>query len=350
MSSFQSLTTESLPGAVRYVLQQECRSSFRWLFLVEVFLALLLFVCLIPVLIVLAIATQGNIDGIDLESMGRRMYREWMELRFAQLAADGTELAHASTAPRDDAARDAAISAVLALAKQEQMVVVETLGGRVGEVLNVWYGGRPFLSPPKGISPERASRSLKTNRIEEQDDPQQWQAIIPQPDYGRLLSALLFLVFLPLVVWTSSGRARLATLWRTATTGHQPALHLHIDTDGIRIQGIHHTHENLSDQFLPEELLGVAWSSTMSTGKHPRRTNPRLRIVGKTRTRTLRVPESVGAALCARMISVLLERSVDESAFSGRTHCPYCGTMYDVGIHDGCVSCGAPPTQLTGKW
>lgn len=345
-SNFQDILSTPFPDAVRYVLKHEQKKSFRWLFIIELLLFILLFICLIPIMIIVLILSGGEHGDVDFNLFDRldgRMYRRWMELSFLQKDKDGKILVEATTIPEDQATRDAAIGSVLHVAQAEKMVVVETLGESLSEILNVWYGGNPFLSSPTRMSPEMTSRIFKEHQIKEEQEKTRWSISIPDQRNSRIGAFFILFFFGIFLIFTEKGRRSFSRHWKLLIYKQRVETKISVDKHGIyykRQQG-----ETIFSprQFSAQEILGVTWSATMAAGKSPRRISPRLRIIERTHTTDFILDAALGKAISDRITSALIELGAGQKMFALKTHCPFCGALYNLEEQESCSSCGAPP-------
>ena len=118
----------------RIILRHERRQAFRPLFLVELALAVLLFVCAIP-FILLVTLLAGDLE-IEPPTLRARMYRHWQVIVVELMGADNTPLASHTETPRTAAEADALVASILEVAHRERLVVVQLIAR---EHAATWY-------------------------------------------------------------------------------------------------------------------------------------------------------------------------------------------------------------------
>ena len=342
---FQDILANPANDATKYILQYTQKRAFRWLFVVEVLVGILMFLCLLPVIVLLTIflGQHIHIDFAQLNQIEYRIYRKWVELSFLQKDKDGNVLAQSTYVPIDQQGLDAAVASVLMVAQNQERVIVESIGDELSEILTVWYGGSPYLASPTRMSPEITTALFNTHNLKEDTQKESWSIEIPDETQSRI-EAFFFLLFGGFfMIWSSEGREQGSRLWRILRHNQQLLTHFSVNKEGITFQRRQGATVLSTKFFSTQEIVGISWSATLKMGNQPYRSTPKMRIIERSRTMEFRINEEIGKALSDRILCALLEFGADQHTFALRTHCPFCGTLYNIEEHECCISCGAAP-------
>lgn len=344
--TWEDLLGQPLGDAVRVVVRHDRVRRFRWLFLVELALFLVLLSCLIPLWIVGSLFA-GEPLVMGLGNLDERVFRWEHRLRLQLFARDGAVLHERVLTVTDDGERDRLVASVLQAADRDRMVVVQTLGTTW---LATFYGGRPLMAPPQLASVDEALRTLGSHPgVEVERGADHVSVQVPAAGRSWLLATFALLVLTPFRVLSRSGREALADDWRTFRRADPTAVRVEVRASGVRwgqVRGGDVAWEDVAGG----ELVAVAWSQDLGGSAVVR--PPRLRLVGRSGAVHAPVPlnDTLGALLADLVRAATLELRARHPALGlqftleGESHCGHCGTLYDLGASERCPSCGAPPT------
>lgn len=360
MSASESMTSilgQPVEGTCRVLLRHERHRRFRWMGLIEAALALVLCVCLIPILLLAAIL-GADLD-VELPSFSGRLWHYWHELVLVQLDADGAELARARHTPDSRQAGERITAAVLAAAERQGLVVVETIGGTVSEIAEVWYGGQPLLSHPERRDLALLSRRLTDAGLTLTVEAKRATVSHPLPTLGRIASLLvLLLLVLPLTLalfWLPRWRVLIGELWQNVRGEAPGRREVVVTAEAICARSVRGERVWGESRVDGDELLGITFSPTLSYTGEVRRSPATLRCIGREHTLTMpmTIAEEAGGLLRDWMVAAALQLRAEqpESGLAGGgprpTRCPYCGTLYIFQPGIPCPSCGGWPEQLS---
>lgn len=344
-----SILRHPLQGIVRVELEHVRARRFRVLFLVEVALAILLSLIVIPVIILLAIF--GDADELptpSFESLGRRMWVTWRETRVSLIDVHGQTARTAVTTVDTEAGGDRLLGQVLAHANRGRVAVVERVDG--GVVSSVWFGGQPLMLGPEAIDEARAWRVLQHEGVQLEDDGQGKCVISLRKDPpGRLGSLVGVVLLLPFSVWTADGRERLASLWASAR-GHATVACFEIDAHGVSYRKTRGADELDRARIDRADLLGVGHAVLLSPAPTVTIRGPYLRLQTADSAVVLDIERNadVGRALRDAIVGAAHRLWTGLSETGGPAHCPYCATLYPYAPGQNCPNCGAAPSALHG--
>ena len=343
------------------VLRHQRRTRFRWFGIVELLFGILVVFCLIPILIVAALLGGETNSGFELPSIRARFYHHWHEIVLTLLSREGHVLGTAVHAPASTEEGNALVAAVLSAAQREAVVVVETLAasdGDAGEVVDVWYGGRPLLSRPDLRPEDYAAAVLRQAGLDVEVGRE--QVVLAQLDksISRFWAFVAFFFVLiplsPILLFVKSGRRAMRESWDDVRGVDPPKRVITVRAESLSI------HKQRGDRRWGEafvdgaSMLGITFSPTLGFDKDVTRFESSLRCVGE-RT-TIRLPLS-RAAECGTAVRDLLVASTlrmrharPELGLLGPgprpTRCPFCTGLYDMQPGSQCPYCGAPAGSI----
>lgn len=327
------------------------------MFLVEILIALMFLVCLIPVALVFALVLGASvIEGFDLEMFARRAWRYWQEIHVELIGAEGAVTGRAMALPKDNAEAEAVIRSVLVAADTAGLTVVHTLGGGASAHLGTWYGGQPLLTAPSPREPARARRALERAGIDLSETEDSITLTFSDPGRPSWQAALLLVLFWPFLIWTQKGRDHLADLVLDLRGKPPPITSVEVRADGLHVVERREGVVRFTLDVDGADLLAIAYQPVVGEDRELSLQSARLRIWTRRCVRDLPLPETdLGDAIADLLTEVVLElrdRS-PELDLPGReprrARCPYCATIYKIALADRCPSCGAPPTILVER-
>jgi hypothetical protein len=355
--SMTSILGRPIEGICRILLRHERRRRFRWMGVVEIILGLILCICLIPILLIAALS--GSDMDIELPSFSGRLWHRWHELVLVMLDASGETLATARQAPESQEEGERITAAVLAAADRQGVMVLETIGESVAEIVEVWYGGQPLLSHPERRDVAVLSHRLRGAGLDVTEEPARMVLSQPLPTMGRVASAVVLVVlYLPLTLllfWSPRWRVALQEMVMNAR-GESPGRREVVVTaeaiTGRSVRGERVWGETRVDGY---ELLGLTFSPTLSYSGEIRRSPATLRCIGQHHTITMpmSVDPAQGSVLRDWLVATSLQLRAEkpELGLAGDgprpTRCPYCATLYIFKPGVPCPSCGGWPEQLS---
>ena len=355
-STLQDVLGRPMDGVCRILLRHERRSRFRWMGLVEISVGLVLCVCLIPILLIAAL-TGSDID-IDLPTLSGRLWHNWHEIVLILSDVNGEALQTLQHTPTSAAEGEGMIASVLAAADRQGVVVVESIGGAVAEVVEVWYGGQPLLSHPEKRDTELLSQRLRSAGLDIEEAHEQIILSQPMDPHSPFWSAVvLLLFFLPLTAvlfWSQAWREQVGEVWKNVRGIDPGRREVSVTAAAItarRVRGERVWNETRVDGY---ELLGLTFSPTLGYSGEIKRNASTLRCIGRDHTITMPMPlpASMGRMLRDWLIATSLQLRAEkpELGLAGDgprpTRCPYCATLYVFQPGTPCPSCGGWPEQL----
>lgn len=141
----------------RIIVCHDRISEFRWLGVLEA----ALFVCIVPIVLVVGLLRSGDYVHMDDGNTRSRFRRYRHLLTITLLGIDGRVVFESKYRPTSRVEGDALIASVL-MAAGDGVVVTEALGA---ETSAVWYGGRPLFIGPEPIDLEQAVRVLERHGL-----------------------------------------------------------------------------------------------------------------------------------------------------------------------------------------
>ncbi len=345
MSDLRTLLEDLPQGTVRIEVQHHLRRRFRWLFLLEVLLSLLTCLCLVPLVLLLAVAAEDTPD-FDLERLWGRRWHRWHGVEVVFQARGATELGRVHLDPLDEEAGDGVLAAVLQAANQAGLVVVETLAS---EVLATFFGGRPALASPVAVDAGAAARTLTGSGAVVTRSAEGLEVSLSDRRRNRFAAGLGVVVGLPLTGWTRAGRAGLAQGLLDALGTPPGALMIAVDSDALRVRRVRGDTESWALTAARSEWLGVVWGPTLGYAPVVRR-RAQLRVVTRAGTVRLDPGRDPGLGPPLRDLLWAAAAGLEPGSEDRASHCPFCGTLYPFVPGCRCPSCGAPPVDLKSTW
>lgn len=338
-----------MDGVARVVLEHRRRERFRPIAILELGLGLVCVACLLPVIILIAVFGESD---VELPTLSGRFYHRWHELRVMLLDPHGRVLAGVSHTPATEADGQAVVASVLAAAQRERVAVIETIGGAVNETLEVWYGGRPLLAHPDEVVEAQATAMLQQVALEVITRPDEVSIIEEHPLLHPVLAVLLLVVllpFAPLLYFVPNGVRAYRLLLQDIKRA--PPAHKIIS---VRAESIRTHMERGPDRWMEQvldgrDLIGITFSPTLGYDRDVTRSAASLRFIGRSRTTTLPVTRAAEAGRALRDLLVAatlrLRRSRPELGLLGEgpvaAHCPFCAALYVMEPGSRCPNCGA---------
>ncbi len=299
-AALDALLTRPLEGAARLVLSHRRRRSFRWLSLLElpvklVFLIFLLFGLMVASIILWVSGEGDRNDGADegsaLPGLSVRFFDYWHELALLALDQDGATLEEISVAPPSAAEANGIVASVLAAADRQGLVVVETLGVKMSETLEVWYGGQPLMSHPTLRDAETAAALLRESGFQLRDASDFVELITHAPRRSRPVALLLLSLALaasPALAWFRSFRRALGNLWMDLRGVDPQRRILQLNREGrLRLRDKRGSREEQLLLLDGRELIGIGFSATLGYDRDVTRRPAALRLVTQNETHTL---------------------------------------------------------------
>ncbi len=344
-----SILQHPLQGIVRVEVEHVRTRRFRLLFLVEVALAVLLSLIVIPLLILLAVF--GDADALptpSFESLGQRAWVTWRESRVSLIDVYGRAVGSAVTKVDTVASGDRMLGQVLAHANSGRVAVVERVDG--GVVSAVWFGGQPLMLGPEAIDEARAWRVLQHEGVQLEDDGRGRCVItLRKEPPGRLGGVVGFVLLLPLSLWTVHGRERLASLW-AAARGQATTVCFEVDPHGVSYRKTRGAVEIDRARIDRTDLLGVSHAVLLTPAPTVAVRGPFLRLQTADSAVVLDIERDadIGRALRDAIVGAAHRLWTGLSRTGAPAHCPYCATLYPYAPGVNCPNCGAAPSALHG--
>lgn len=340
----------SLAGVVRMEVEHRRCRRFRFLFLIEVAIGIVLSLIIIPLMIVFWLVSDvpGDLPLPSFESLGRRMWVRWRETWVRLIDVQGGVVAQASARIESTEQGDQVLGQILAHAHAGRIAVVERLDQ--GVVSAVWFGGQPLMLGPEHTDEARAWRILQAEGVSLHDDGAGRCSITltkaPPPRLGSLVSAV---VLFPIFVWTADGREQLAQSV-AGVRQHPTQVCFEIDTDGIVYRRTRGSDELERRRIDRTDLLGIGHAAVLTAGPTVAIRGPFLRLQTAQSAVVLDVVRDaeLGRALRDALVGAAHRLWTGLSNSGAPAHCPYCATLYPYAPGTGCPNCGAPPTALHG--
>jgi hypothetical protein len=359
-AGFADVLGRPTQGVARMILRHQRRTRFRWFAFVELFFGVLLVLCVLPLLIVLMVL-GGDDASFEFPDILGRFHEHWHELSLSLLTREGQVLTTVVHSPSTVEEGDGLVAAVLSAAAREGVVVVEVLAaseGDAGEIVEVWYGGRPLLSRPDFRAEEHAAAVLRQAGLNVELGRDEVTVAQDDERPSKVVVALLFLFLLvplsPILLFFQAGRAALRDAWDDLRGASPPkrVISVRAESLGVHIQrGNRRWGEHFVDG---SSLLGLTFSPTLGFDKKVMRHEASLRLVGDRTTVKLRVSRAAecGAALRDLLVaaSLRLRQAKPELGLIGPgprpTRCPFCTGLYDMQPGSQCPYCGAPAGRI----
>ena len=154
-ASVSDLLGRPLDGVARLVIRHQRLRSFRWVFLIEVALFIVLICCLIPFLVLAVFLGRDGDSELSLPSFEGRAFHHWHEIALELVGPEGKVINTVSERPASQTEGNALICSILEASSRENLVVIEMIGR---EVVATWFGGQPLFADPSVVTNEVARR------------------------------------------------------------------------------------------------------------------------------------------------------------------------------------------------
>jgi hypothetical protein len=254
------------------------------------------------------------------------------------------------------------VAAVLDAAQREGAVVVEAIGNdqsTASETVEVWYGGRPLLSPP-GLRPEQQAAAVVRQAgmtVEPLDDGVVLRE--PNPQSARWLTMLLFVFFVvplcPVLVLFERGRFVLRETWDGVRGVPTSERRITVRAESVTTEVVRGKRTWDRQVVDGSDLIGITFSPTLGYDREVRRHDATLRFIGRRSSVRVRLHRSgdVGTAVKDLLVAATLRarQARPELGLLGPgprpTRCPYCGGLYDMQPGSLCPYCGAPAEHVS---
>jgi hypothetical protein len=357
-AKLNDLLTQPHQDVVRLRLRHERMRKFRWLVILELLVAIPVFCCVIP-LMVLALFSDGDGDlFIELPALSGRRYDTWHALVLELLDREGKVTQELRHRPTSQAEGEDLVAAVLAAADRHGLVVVEAIGGELASVAELWFGGQPLLAHPERLDRPQLGARLEAAGFAIDEAPDRVLLKRSYAGHGRLAALLLLvLAYVPLTLllfWHRPWRHSLANCWDDVLGRPDGWCEVEIGAtrmDVRRKRGARVFQELRVDGF---DLLGITFSPTLGYDADVRHHGATLRCVGRMRTVRMDIPAAPqeGRALRDYLVATVLALRAEKpelglsGAGSRPTRCPWCSALYVFSPGQNCPSCSGWPEEL----
>jgi hypothetical protein len=358
VTSLAELLGRPIGGVARVVVRHSRRREFRWLGVLELALIALASLCVLPLLLVLAFLRDDAGAGVDdgpgfLERTRSRLWRCHHDVTVSFFGPGGALLAESTHTPTSATEGDALVGSILAMAAREGVVVLETLGpGPVGELVDVFYGGRPLLARPDAIDLEATAARLAAQGIETRWHEEHVALVVlgrPQRRGMAVLGLILLAPLIPVLLTLSRARELLHDLLWSARGELGASTRLELRPTALRIERSRAGRVRHQDVIDLGELVAIRYGAGLGYDRDVRRHDPRLSLHTAKRARVLE-SHGAGEALRTFLVGALVQLHARRPGASlwtaDATRCPYCATLYRLELGARCPSCGAFATAL----
>ena len=351
-SSLEAFLAQTFDGVSRLVVRHVRTQSFRWWGLVELLLCLLLCFCMIPLLIVMVVLGEGDGDLFLDAPTPDRLHHDWHEIEFLAIGPGDQVLGRVQQRIVQQQDGHRLLSAILAAADRQGLIVVESLRAQSSEVLHTWYGGRPLLASPILPDSEQLAGRLEQAGCTIGRGEDFVRVICPAPGGNRLVLAIKSLALLLPAAILPSARRAVRTGFAELSGSGPPAWILEVRADRITAGWRQGGQDFDRMELDAARLIGCAYSRVLGYGNDADVSGPHLRIATTQGFAELQPPAKLGRLLCDWLTRESLELRTarpdlvrSELAF-GSTRCPHCGTPCEL-QENACPHCGGSAKDLS---
>lgn len=371
-----------MDGVVRLAVVHRRARDFRPWGLFELLLKILAFIILIPLWIIILFSAlsidTGAEGGGGLPTGGGRkkdrkrkyskssLYSYHHEILLRLIGADGQTIAERQVRTESVSHAEQLMATILTYAKNARLIVSESLDllpyvHGPQEMAQVWYGGRPMMTPPglrsaESLEPELTQAGFEIERSDHEvvvrrsfEPMSLWVPVIvfgivaAVGIIGTPLSLILAAPFVMFATWMlrrEVGRFLFDTICAVLRMPERFELRL---TPGSISYEYRHAWRRARASTEGAALVAVGYSRGLGPSPLIERQDPALRIVGKQQSVRLpeRLGEDVGPLLAEWLSSTVLSLKAAHGEHDFRSKCAYCGALYDLEAERGCPKCGA---------